>query len=173
MNMKDARHVVFDVETTGLSPGNGDRIIEIGAVAVAGGNMGEEFHSLIQVSERISREVQRIHGITNETLKNAPMPEVVFSRFRDFIRDSALVAHNARFDVGFLRREFERLRLSLNNRWVCTLAMSRRRFPHLRNHKLDTVYRSVVGREISDYQRHRALDDARMVAAIWLAMKEK
>ena len=167
------RYTILDVETTGLSPAIGDRIIEIGAVAIQERTVVAEFESLIHVKKRVPLLVQHIHGITNEMLIGKPGPGEVFPQFREFIGDSTLVAHNAQFDIRFLRHEFERLGLGLRNRHLCTLEMSRKLYPRLRNHKLETVYRHLFGRTTGEVQTHRALDDARMVARIWLEMKEK
>jgi DNA polymerase III subunit epsilon len=157
--------VFFDVETTGLSPSHGHRIIEIGAISVtAGGAAISEFHSLINPGVPISKEAARVHGITQSMLRSQPNPEEIFPRFRDFINSSLLVAHNALFDLRFLRHEFERLQMSLTHPHVCTLEMSRRRCPHLPNHRLETVHRHLCGPADPSTQTHRALDDARMVA---------
>jgi DNA polymerase-3 subunit epsilon len=171
--MKDVRYVVLDVETTGLSPRNGDRIIEIGAIAIESRNMVEEFSALIQIDRPIPRQAQQVHGITREMLTGQPKPEVVMPEFQAFIRYSILVAHNAKFDTGFIRQEFHRQKLVFNHPHICTLEISRKRFPRLPNHKLDTVYRHLIGTLPAGIQRHRALDDARMVAAIWLTMEGK
>jgi len=207
---RQERYVVLDVETTGLSPWKGDRVIEIGAVAIEGGDLMDEFSTLIQAPRAIPFSASQIHGITDEMLIGRPTPEEVFPALDAFIRDSILVAHNAQFDLAFLRREYELLGIRFSQRHICTLEMSRNRFPHLRNHKLETVYRYIIGingegglmrrgqgksggHDIGlqgghDWisvgnpdrvprsgtpkrkQTHRALDDARMVAKIWLAM---
>jgi len=185
------RYVVLDVETTGLLPWKGDRVIEIGAVAIEGGDLMDEFSTLIQAPRAIPFSASQIHGITDEMLIGRPTPEEVFPALDAFIRDSILVAHNAQFDLAFLRREYELLGIRFSQRHICTLEMSRSRFPRLRNHKLETVYRHIMGLSgicsgrpkgsgrvpgtrtehgTKRKQTHRALDDARMVAAIWLSM---
>ncbi len=166
------RFVAVDVETTGLSTKRGDRIIEIGAVVVEGVNTGKEFHALISVKEQIHWAAQQVHGITNDMLLGKPMAEEVMPEFRKFIADSTLVAHNARFDMGFISHEFLRLGMGLTNPYHCTLAMSRALYPKLRNHQLDTVYRHLFGRIPGEAKRHRALDDARLVARMWVEMME-
>ena len=184
---RQARYVAVDVETTGLSPWRGDRVIEIGAVALEGDELMAEFSALIKVPRAIPKSASRIHGITDGMLLVQPPPAEVFPALAAFIRDSILVAHNAPFDMSFIRHEFAQLRLNLTNRHICTLEMSRTHYPHLRNHKLETVYRHLCAthgggglfrsgtRSGSPHwkQTHRALDDARMVAAIWLAMEGK
>ncbi len=169
--MSSTGFVAFDVETTGLSASRGDRIIEIGAVALEGGKIIDEFHSLINVRKRISMQAQYIHGITGEMLKGRPGPDRIFPEFRAFAGKSTLIAHNAGFDLSFLRHEYGRIGLGFHNKHICTLELSRRSIPRLRNHRLETVYRHLFGK--SKKQLHRALDDARMVAKIWLELTEK
>lgn len=171
--MKSQRFIVVDVETTGLSPSRGDRIIEIGAVALEEERVGDEFHSLIHVKKRIPLVAQQIHGITDEMLTGKPKADEVMPSFRKFIKDSALVAHNASFDMGFISHEFLRLGMGLSNPYHCTLELSRSLYPRLRNHKLETVYRHLFGRIPEQTMRHRALDDARLVVRIWLEMMKK
>jgi DNA polymerase-3 subunit epsilon len=166
-----ARHVVLDIETTGLSPRRGHRIIEIGAIAIEEGHPAEEFCRLVKVDRKIPLQVQRIHGISDEMLENERKAEEVLPRLHDFLGDGVIVAHNVRFDVEFLRHEFRLVSLHLKNRSICTLEMSRKIYPHLPNHKLDTVYRHLFGEIRTDMRRHRALDDAWMAARIWMEMQ--
>ncbi len=165
-----ARFVAIDIETTGLWPSRGDRIIEIGAVALEAGAVAEEFHSLIRVSKRITLAAQRIHGITNQMLEAQPSSEVAIPAFAEFIKDSILIAHHAKFDIGFLVKEFLRQGMKLMNPYRCTLEMSRVLYPCLPDHKLGTVYRYLFGRFPAGTRRHRALDDARLVSTLWLEL---
>jgi len=167
------RHVVIDVETTGLSPRHGHRVIEIGAVALEDGVVVGEFSTLIDAGVPVPYVVQAIHGITDEMLAGQPTPDDALPPFARFIRESVLVAHNAPFDIRFLRHEFGRLGLALKHSYVCTMALSRLRYPHLRNHKLETVFQHVAGPPPATSRRHRALDDARMAAAIFVCITEK
>jgi DNA polymerase III subunit epsilon len=164
------RHVVVDLETTGLSPRQGHRVIEIGAVAVENGAVVGEFTTLIDAGIPVPPVVQAIHGITDEMLAGQPKPEEVLPLFYAFIADSILVAHNAAFDVSFIRHEFARLKMGLPNRHVCTLEMSRLRFPRLIDRTLETVYLHLFPETGLHRQNHRALDDARMTAKIWLKL---
>ena len=164
------RLVVVDIETTGLSP-TCDRIIEIGAVAVKGGRITDEFHSLIDPGRSIPWHAQKVHGITDEMLKGKPRPEKVLPRVHNFFGQSVLVAHNAPFDLGFLQREFSRLGLELGARSHCTLQLARKMLPRLPNHRLETVAKHLLGKElIEGRQMHRELDDARVTAQIWLML---
>ena len=165
------RCVVVDVETTGFSPQKRDRVIEIGAVALEDGSFAAEFHTLVQTPRDIPWQATLIHGITDEMLAGQPAPEEVFPALREFIGESVLVAHNARFDLAFLRHEFDLLGFPLNNRSICTLKLARSRLPHLPDHRLETVARHVLGGLPHGGRLHRALDDARLTARIWLAME--
>jgi DNA polymerase-3 subunit epsilon len=167
------RHVVVDVETTGLSPRHGHRVIEIGAVAIEDGAVVGEFASLIDAGVSVPLVVQAIHGITDEMLAGQPTPEQVLPLFNKFIQESVLVAHNAAFDLLFLRHEFARLGLGIPHPHRCTLELSRRRLPRLSDHKLETVYLHLFPDDGLHRQNHRALDDARMTARIWLKLTER
>ena len=107
------RLVFFDVETSGLSPARGDRVIEIGAVAVSGGAVEAEFATLIGVDCTIHWAAQRVHGISAAMLCGQPRPEEVWPAFLGFAAGAPLIAHNAPFDMRFLRYECERLGIPL------------------------------------------------------------
>lgn len=164
------RFVVFDIETTGLSPQRGNRIIEIGAIALENNRTHEEFHSFINPGKAISNAAQKIHGISQDMLAEQPTPDIALRRFQAFISGSTLIAHNVKFDIRFLRYEFSMLGLSLTNKSFCTLELSRKFFPDLPDHKLETVYRHVAGCPLEKIKVHRALDDARLVAKIWMEL---
>ena len=164
------RYVAFDVETTGLSPKNGDRVIEIGAVAIENQSIVAEFSSLINTGRKIPWRVQQVHGITDEMLYDKPRPDEVLPEFYKFIGESILIAHNASFDIGFLKHEFALLGMGLNNRSLCTLKMSRKQYPNLPNHKLETVSRYLLGESCEQMQMHRALDDAKLAGMIFIEM---
>lgn len=171
--MTQDRFIAVDVESTGFSPARGDRVIELGAVVVESQRIAGEFHSLVNIGQRVPLSAVRVHGITEDMLDGEPEPQDVFPRFQDFIGKSALLAHNAPFDIGFLRYEFGRLGLGFSNPYHCTLALSRRRFPSLRDHKLETVYRHLFGPPPEGTRIHRALDDARMTARVWMEMMKQ
>ena len=165
-----SRHVVLDIETTGLYPHRGDRIVEIGAVAIESGKCVADFENLVNCGKEIPQQAQEVHGISTEMLNRQPSPEDVLPRFLQFTTRSTLVAHNAKFDIGFLRCEVARLGLGIRNSYVCTLQMSRRLYPQLPNFKLDTVCNFLLDETELNVNRHRALDDARLTAKIWLRM---
>ena len=164
------RIVVVDIETTGLSSTD-DRIIEVGAVAVEDRRITDEFHSLVNAGKSISWHAQKVHGITDKMLIGQPRPEEILPQVHDFFGQSALVAHNARFDLSFLRREFSRLGLELGTRSHCTLQLARKMLPRLPNHRLETVATQLLGKEpFKGRQKHRALNDARVTAQVWLML---
>jgi DNA polymerase-3 subunit epsilon len=166
------RYVVFDVETTGLRAWKNDRIIEIGAVAVTGENMTEEFHTFIDSDKPITKAALGIHGITREMLAGQPKVQEALARFQRFIGNSILVAHNTDFDIGFLAYEYSRIGQGLRNRYICTLKLSRKLYPGLRDYRLETVAKHILGMEIDKNKCHRALEDARLTARVWLKMRD-
>jgi len=159
--------VVFDTETSGLSPQRHDRIIEIGAVKLNENGIVDEFSSLIDADVLISPYAQAIHGISPQMLCGQPQPEQVFRAFQQFVGQLPLVAHNASFDRNFLHAEYARLGDRLTNKIECTLQLSRKRLANSPNHKLETVYLVLGGVVDQNIKRHRALDDARMAAFVW------
>ena len=167
------RFIALDVETTGLSPARGDRVIEIGAVAIVNGEVASEFGTLIYIEKKIPWHAQRVHGITDAMLFGKPPSHEVFPELLRFISSSAIIAHNARFDIGFLKHEFHCIGIPFNPAYHCTLEMSRKLYPRLVNHKLETVYRHLCGDLPHNIHRHRALDDARLTARMWMEMMEK
>ncbi|MDT8421042.1 MAG: 3'-5' exonuclease [Desulfuromonadales bacterium] len=164
--------VIFDIETTGLSPSQGHRIIELGAVRLSAGQVVDEFHSLIDAGVPIDPRAQAVHGISRTMLLGQPQPEQAIRRFREFLGAARLVAHNAPFDTRFLRAEFAQFGHDLPNSIECTLKLSRRLLS-LSNYRLETVYRHLGGELSSRIQRHRALDDARMAAFVWIRLLGK
>lgn len=162
--------IAIDVETTGFSPVRGDRVIEIGAVVFDHDGIKDEFQSLVNVEKRISLHARQVHGITEEMLTHAPAPGIVLHQLKEFMQHGVLVAHNAGFDIGFLRSEFARIGEGFNRQYHCTLELCRRRYPNLVNHRLETVCRHLFGDKVKNIRLHRALDDARMVARVWMAM---
>ena len=160
--------VVLDFETTGLSPDNGDRAIEIGAVRIQDGEITERFQQLMNPGRRISPFIEDYTGITNAMLKDAPPCEEVMANFADFIGDDNLVAHNASFDKRFLDAEFANIAKKYVGRFACSLLVARRIYQHAPNHQLGTLVRwkNIAG----EGSFHRALYDAEMTAYLWLAM---
>lgn len=162
--------VILDFETTGLSPDNGDRAIEIGAVRMENGQVTERFQALMNPGFRISNFIADYTGITNNMLTSAPPCEEVMANFNAFIGDDNLLAHNASFDKRFLDAEFSRISANYSGKFACSLLVSRRLYQNAPNHQLSTLikYKNIP----SSGGFHRALFDSEMTAYLWLAMLE-
>lgn len=160
--------VVLDFETTGLSPGNGDRAIEIGAVKIKDGCVTERFQSLMNPGQRVSGFIESYTGITNKMLAKAPPCKEVMRGFAEFIQGYDLVAHNASFDKRFLDAELKRIRCDYGGEFACSMLVARRLYPTAPNHRLETLVR--LNRITINGDFHRALSDAEMTANLWLSM---
>lgn len=160
--------VVFDFETTGLSPDMGDRSIEIGAVLIENGKITGRFQQLMNPGVRIPLFIENLTGITNAMVKESRNNAAVMSDFYDFIAGRNLVAHNASFDERFLRAEFKRIKKQCSPGIACSLLAARRIFQNAPNHQLATLaqYKNLP----SDGVYHRALADAEVTAHLWLSL---
>jgi len=159
---------VIDFETTGLSPGYGDRTIEVGVVLVDNNRVVDRFQSLMNPEKRVSGFIEEYTGITNRMLAAAPPVRDVISRLALFIGQHPLVAHNAGFDSRFLDAEYGRIPLTRANEFACSMLAARRLYPDAPNHRLETLVR-YKGLE-TDGIHHRALADAEMTAQLWVRM---
>jgi DNA polymerase III epsilon subunit len=156
----NTRYVVVDLETTGGSPHQGHRIVEIGAVVVEHGGLGPTFESLVDPGRLIPRGVMSIHGITDSMVFGAPRFDALLPDFLEFCRGAVLVSHNARFDRGFL--DFEARLASgehLPHAHLDTVRLARMLVPGLATYQLGTLT-AHFGIEIPARVRHRALGDA-------------
>ncbi len=162
------RFTVFDLETTGLSM-SVDRITEIGAVLVENGEIVDEFNSFVNPGIPIPPRITELTGITNQMVADAPKIDEALEKFLAFAKDSVLVAHNANFDCGFVRAAASRLGKEFNHTYMDTVPLCSSAFPQLRNVKLDTVA-AFMG--LGEFNHHRACDDARMLAKIFLPLLE-
>jgi len=161
-------YVVFDIETTGLSPIN-DMITEIGAVKIEDGIVIDEFSQLINPERPIPKKIVSLTGITDEMVKDKPTINEILSDFEEFIKDSVLVAHNASFDVGFIRERFSNVDKTLDNPVLDTLELTRALFPQLKSHRLNIVAKHL---NVSLENHHRAVDDAKATAEIFIKCME-
>ena len=148
--------VAFDLETTGLSSMN-DRITEVGAVILKDGKEVDRFQTLVDPERLLSAENTELTGITNEMLKAQPKIEEVLPKFLEFVGDRPLVAHNAAFDIGFIRAECERQNIKRSFTYADTLILSRILMPQLSKHKLNIVADAL---SLPEFNHHRAADDA-------------
>jgi len=160
--------IVLDFETTGLSPDQGDRAIEIGAVKLVDGEVIDTFQQLMYPGKRIDPFIENYTGITNSMLKNARPCKEVMQDFADYIDGFNLVAHNASFDGRFLNAELRRIKRKQQAEFACSMLIARRLYPDSPNHKLGTLvdYKNLP----NDGVFHRALADSQMTAHLWMTM---
>jgi len=163
VTLDQADFVVVDLETANPRPAPGS-IIEIGAYRMHGRQILDTFQNLVKPRMRIPRFVARLTSISEEMVVGAPPIEDVLPRFRAFLGDAVMVAHNAQFDHAFLDFEFRRLfGIGVLNPVLCTLRMARRLLPSIRRRRLDLLAEHFG---LSTAGRHRGLGDARMAAEL-------
>jgi DNA polymerase-3 subunit epsilon len=165
------REVVFDTETTGLDCLAGDRLIEIGCVELLNHiPTGRTFHCYINPRRPVPYEAASVHGLTDEFLRSHPGFEEVADAFCEFVGDSALIAHNAGFDRGFINMELGRCgRMQFEeHRFIDTLLLARRRHPNAPNSLDALCARYAIDR--STRTKHGALIDARILAEVYLEL---
>jgi DNA polymerase-3 subunit epsilon len=165
------REIVFDTETTGLSPMNGDRIVEIGCVELFNRcETGRFFHSYFNPGRPMPSEAEDVHGLTDRFLSDKPAFGEVSERLLAFIGDSPMIAHNATFDFGFINHELGQCgRPSVcMSRMVCTLVLARQKFPGAK-HSLDALC-TRFGVDRSQRVKHGALLDAQLLAQVYVEL---
>lgn len=164
----DAAYVVFDIETTGFSPVT-NRIIEIGAVKVESGQITDRFSAFVNPQVPIPFEIEKLTGISDSMVIDADTIEVVLPRFLEFVGDAALVAHNASFDVGFIKENAKRQNIAVDFTYVDTVGIARTLLTGQAKYTLDAVAKTL---KISLENHHRAVDDAECTAEIFLKFIE-
>jgi DNA polymerase-3 subunit epsilon len=169
-----AREIVLDTETTGFEPSMGHRLVELACLEIEDFvPTGRSFHVYIDPCRDMPIEAERVHGLSAAFLKGKPRfehPEVV-EAFLDFVGDAPLVAHNAGFDRAFVNHELRTCnRVEIHEtRWVDTLALAKRRFPGMHN-SLDALCKRFKI-SLSEREKHGALIDAKLLAAVYLELK--
>jgi len=158
-------YLLLDLETTGGNPAT-DRIIEIAAVRVEQGREVARWSTLVNPGRWVSPLITDLTGIDNAMVAEAPAFESVASRLLELLDGAVLVAHNARFDHGFLKNAFERMRIDLRVPSLCTVRLSRSLYPQHKGHGLDAIMRR---HGLHSSQRHRAMGDVDLVQQ-WLAL---
>ncbi|MCZ6629025.1 MAG: exonuclease domain-containing protein [SAR324 cluster bacterium] len=163
------RYVVFDTETTGLEPSRGDEIISIGAVTIVDGHIlqNENFDQLVNPGRPLGPESIKVHGITPDMLAEQPDIGTVLGAFSRFAEDAVLVAHNAAFDMRFLKEKELSTGIRLTQPVLDTLLMSAVLHPNQTSHSLDSLIRRYG---IENAGRHTALGDALMTAELFLKL---
>jgi len=169
--MDNSPIIVFDFETTGLSPQYGDRPIEIGAVLIEGHRITQRFQKLMNPGFNVSHFIESYTGISNSMIRSAPPCEEVIEQFTEFIGSYPLVAHNASFDLKFLDSELGFISKKRQNIMACSMLAARRVYPDAPNHQLGTLVRYCRIDTTGTF--HRALADAEMTGHLWIAMIDK
>lgn len=169
-----ARKILFDTETTGFSPQDGDRVIEIGAVEMVEGTLtGNSFHAYINPEREVPEEAYRVHRISTEMLLDKPLfkDPTVGPAFLAFVDGAELIAHNAPFDIGFINAELERCGLpKLRNKVTDTVLMARRKFPGSPASLDALCQRFGISKAERDEKGHGALLDSELLARVYIEL---
>ena len=164
----DAPYVVFDIETTGFSAMK-DKIIEIGAVKVVNGNITERFSEFVNPEIPIPFRIEQLTSINDSMVAEAPTIDVILPRFEEFCRGCVMVAHNAEFDMSFIKKNCKDQGIEREFTIIDTVALARILLPNLNRFKLDTVAKAL---NVSLENHHRAVDDAGCTAEIFVKFIE-
>ncbi|MBL8791684.1 MAG: DNA polymerase III subunit epsilon [Rhizobiales bacterium] len=166
-----SREIILDTETTGISPAEGHRIVEIGAIELLNHvPTGRTFHVYINPERDMPKEAEAVHGLSSAFLKDKPVFKAIAQDFLDFLGDAVLVIHNAGFDMAFINAELSYLDLPAIDmgQVVDTLAMARRKHPMASN-SLDALCKRY-GIDNSKRTRHGALLDAELLADVYIEL---
>ncbi len=162
----DGDIISFDLETTGLSPKN-ERITEIGAVRIYGGEVVDSFSTFVNPEIVISADNTSLTGITNEMVADAPSEAEALRMFFDFCGDRVILAHNASFDISFITAACERQGIKHEFAYIDTLALSQTLITDLSRFRLDTLVKYF---KLKPFSHHRAYDDANALAQVYLCL---
>ena len=167
--LSELTYTVFDTETTGLEPSNGDEIIQIGAARIVNNRLlrQEVFDQIIDPEIPLKPASIPIHGITEEMVRGKPTIDIVLPSFYEFCEDTVLIAHNAAFDMRFLQLKEERTGIKFNQPVLDTLLLSAVVHPNQESHKLDVILERLG---IVIETRHNALEDSLATAEVFLKM---
>ena len=163
------KFVVFDLETTGLSK-DSDKITEIGAVKIENGKIIDRFSTFVNPERPIPKKIVELTSITDEMVANAPKIDELLPKFLDFCKGCTLVAHNAKFDTGFIKKASQDLGLLYDFQHLDTLMLARGLYPELGNHRLSTLNKHL---NVPLLHHHRAVDDAKATADIFIKMQDE
>ena len=171
MSFYKNEYIVVDLETTGLSPNNGDEIIEIGVTEIKDDKIKLNYSRLIKPRGFISSTITNITNITNEMVSDAASIEDVLPKFREYIGERTLIAHNAKFDIKFLNHYLNKLNLDPITDYICTMEMLKKnKNYHGKNKKLANAcdYYGIVNE-----QAHRADSDTLATAKLFFAIRNE
>ena len=166
------RYIVLDTETTGLDPDDGHKIIEIGCIEIINRKVTDNtFHKYINPLREIDIEASKVHGLTTSNLSDKPIFHEIYDEFLAYLDDSPLIIHNAPFDIGFLKKEFDYLKTKdtfIKNDIIDSLKLARKISPGKKN-TLDALCERYSV-DNSDRNLHGALLDARLLAYVYLKL---
>ena len=165
----DTEYCVLDLETTGISYVT-EKITEVGIIKYKNGEIIDEFECFVNPEKPIPEKVVEITHITDDMVKDAETIDKVIPKIIDFIGDSVLVAHNADFDIGYLKYNFEKYGYTLENTYIDTLRLAKAIFPDLKKYKLGIIADSL---KIKVDVAHRALDDVKTLVEVFKVMIER
>lgn len=165
----DAEYCILDIETTGLSFRT-DKITEFGILKVKNGQIIGEYETFVNPEVPIPEEVVKVTNITDDMVKDAPTIDKIMPQVKEFIGDSILVAHNADFDIGFIKYNAEKLGIEIDNMYIDTLRLAKQVYSELKRFKLGKIA-EYLGIEV--IVAHRALDDVKTLTAVFEKMIEK
>ena len=164
----NTEYIVFDIETTGLSQKK-NKIIEIGAVKIKDGEEIDRFSEFINPEEPIPYSIEQLTSITDEMVMHAPTVDVILPKFLEFCGDDIVVAHNAAFDTGFIKKNAKDLGMKFDNTIMDTMTLSHVLLPELGKFTLDRVCKAL---NVKNEHHHRAVDDANATAKIFVKLYE-
>jgi DNA polymerase-3 subunit alpha (Gram-positive type) len=164
----NTEYIVFDIETTGLSQKK-NKIIEIGAVKIKDGEEIDRFSEFINPEEPIPYSIEQLTSITDEMVMHAPTVDVILPKFLEFCGDDIVVAHNAAFDTGFIKKNARDLGMKFDNTIMDTMTLSHVLLPELGKFTLDRVCKAL---NVKNEHHHRAVDDANATAKIFVKLYE-
>jgi len=164
----NSEFVVFDIETTGLSPAS-EEITEIGAVKIKDGQIVDTFNRLVNPKKPIPERIVELTKITDQMVENEPDISAILPEFLEFAKGSCLVAHNASFDTSFIKKDAQKLGIEFDFCYLDTVALARALVSGVKNYKLDTLTKHF---NIVLENHHRACDDAEATGKIFLKLLE-
>ena len=157
-----SNYVLLDLETTGATPLK-DRITEIALIHFKDGVEVDRWQTLVNPQTNIPDFIQNLTGITNKMVEDAPTFEQVAGELLDYLDDAVMCAHNVRFDHGFLKAEFKRIGITLKQKVLCTVKLSRKLYPQYKSHGLSAI---IERHHFTCSQRHRAMGDVEVMAQL-------